>query len=159
MLQMWFTDELIAQVQVSRNHVSGYRVESIVYGEDGQIQIGRFSARPDEIVVQAYGRRLTQQPIAERVFPGEADCADAPEFLARFRAAYTAELAAFIECCAAGAPFPVTHRDALRAQTVIAAGMERALTAADAAPVDDAAEQRNTALTGAGYSGTPSDSR
>jgi myo-inositol 2-dehydrogenase/D-chiro-inositol 1-dehydrogenase len=35
MLHMWFEDDVIAQVQVSRNHVSGYRVESIIYGDKG----------------------------------------------------------------------------------------------------------------------------
>lgn len=136
MLHMWFADELIAQVQVSRNHVSGYRVETVIYGETGQIQIGRFSQRPEEIAVLVYGRRLSSEPISERVFPGEPDRADAPEFLARFRQAYVAELAAFIECCAAGRPFPVTHRDALRAQTVISAGMSKTLTMAEAARTD-----------------------
>ena len=143
-LHMWFSGELIAQVQVSRNHVSGYRVESVIYGEEGQIQIGRFSANPEEITVTAYGRRLTRQPVAQRVFPGEPDRSDAPEFLARFRSAYVGELAQFIHCCAAGVPFPVTHRDALRAQTVISAGMTKALTVADAATI-----------TGAGNTATP----
>jgi predicted dehydrogenase len=47
-----------------------------------------------------------------------------PEFVDRFGAAYKAELAAFIECCRSGAPFPTTHRDGLRAQEVISAGMQ-----------------------------------
>jgi predicted dehydrogenase len=46
-----------------------------------------------------------------------------PEFVDRFGPAYKAELAAFIECCRAGRPFPTSHRDALRAQEVISAGM------------------------------------
>jgi predicted dehydrogenase len=47
-----------------------------------------------------------------------------PEFVDRFGAAYKAELAAFIECCRNGAPFPTTHRDGLRAQEAISAGMQ-----------------------------------
>src|SRR5262249_4323875 len=57
MLYMWFGDELLGQVQVTRNHVSGYRVETAIYGDQGQIQIGRFYQRPNEIVVEAFGRR------------------------------------------------------------------------------------------------------
>jgi myo-inositol 2-dehydrogenase/D-chiro-inositol 1-dehydrogenase len=34
-LQVWFEDELSAQIQVSRNHVLGYRVETWIYGEEG----------------------------------------------------------------------------------------------------------------------------
>jgi predicted dehydrogenase len=71
-----------------------------------------------------------------RVFPGEADRRENPEFVARFRSAYAAEAAEFVECCRSGAPFPVTHADALRAQTVISAGMTKMLTVAEAAPVD-----------------------
>jgi predicted dehydrogenase len=46
-----------------------------------------------------------------------------PEFIDRFGPAYKAELAAFIECCAAKKPFPSSHRDGLRAQEVISAAM------------------------------------
>jgi hypothetical protein len=58
-----------------------------------------------------------------------------PEFVARFGAAYKAELARFLECCAGDEPFPITHRDGLAAQEVIAAGTEGMLTRADARPV------------------------
>jgi len=49
--------------------------------------------------------------------------------------AYKAELAAFIECCRANQPFPSTHRDGLRAQQVISAGMQHTLTPDQATPV------------------------
>ena len=70
MLYLWFGEELLGQVQVTRNHVSGYRVETAIYGEQGQIQIGRFQRRPQEIVVEAFGRRGRTVPIAREVFPG-----------------------------------------------------------------------------------------
>lgn len=136
LLYMWFDADLIAQVQVSRNHVSGYRVESVVYGDEGQIQIGRFAQKPEEIVVQVFGRRLTESPATLRVFPGEPDSNAAPEFVPRFSSAYKAELAAFVDCCLAGSPFPVTHRDGLKAQEVIAAGRRRMLTMADGCKLD-----------------------
>jgi predicted dehydrogenase len=135
MLHMWFEGDLIAQVQVTRNHVSGYRVETVIYGEEGQIQIGRFAQRPEEVVVQTYGRRLSQQTPSQRTFAAEPDRRDVPEFLPRFRTAYMGELGAFIECCASGAEFPITHRDGLRAQTVISAAMSKVLTASNAAPI------------------------
>jgi myo-inositol 2-dehydrogenase/D-chiro-inositol 1-dehydrogenase len=68
MLLLWFEGELVAQVQVSRNHVSGYRVETIIFGEEGQIQIGRFDQRPFDITVAAYGRRGRSEPVAQKVF-------------------------------------------------------------------------------------------
>lgn len=135
LLSMWFDEELLAQVQVSRNHVSGYRVETILFGEDGQIQVGHFAQKPEEVTVQVFGRRLGNRAPETKTFPGGIDTPDNPEFGARFGAAYKAELAAFIECCRANAPFPVTHRDGLNAQEVISAGMRKMLTVADAAPL------------------------
>jgi myo-inositol 2-dehydrogenase / D-chiro-inositol 1-dehydrogenase len=135
LLYMWFDDEIVAQVQVSRNHVSGYRVETAIFGEEGQIQIGRFAKNPQEIVVEAFGRRLGGERIAHKVFPGGSDNGDKPEFVARFGPAYKAEVAAFIDCCRAGSPFPATHHDGLRAQQVIAAGMRKMLTRAAGAAI------------------------
>ncbi len=130
MLVMWF-DNAMAQIQVSRNHVSGYRVETMIYGEEGQIHIGRFDQRPCEITLEAYGRRGKKEPIAFQIFPmGEPDPA-APEFMDRFGPAYKAEAAAFVECCRTGAAFPCTHRDGLRAQRVIEAGMRNVVIGGD----------------------------
>jgi myo-inositol 2-dehydrogenase/D-chiro-inositol 1-dehydrogenase len=136
LLYMWFDDEIAAQVQVTRNHVSGYRVETAIYGEEGQIQIGRFAKHPQEIIVEAFGRRLGGERIVHRSFAGGVDSQDKPEFVARFGAAYKAEVAAFVDCCRTGAPFPTSHRDGLRAQLVIAAGMQKMLTRADGCAVD-----------------------
>ena len=57
LLYLWFRQDLSAQVQVSRNHVSGYRVETIIFGEEGQIHVGRFDQRLTTITVEAYGRQ------------------------------------------------------------------------------------------------------
>ena len=135
MLYMWFGTDLLGQVQVTRNHVSGYRIESIIYGDQGQIQIGHFVQNPDEIVVEAYGRRGKNEPIARRVFPCGKGGTNAPEFVDRFGPAYKAEVAAFIDCCRSGTPFPTTHADGLRAQRVIAAGMRSVHTRDEAAPI------------------------
>jgi myo-inositol 2-dehydrogenase/D-chiro-inositol 1-dehydrogenase len=123
LLYLWFESDLVAQVQVSRNHVSGYRVESVIFGEEGQIHVGRFDQKPLEITVEAYGRRGSAEPLAYRRFPMRNYGRPLPEFVDRFGAAYKAELAAFIECCRSGAPFPTTYRDGVQAQEVISAGM------------------------------------
>ena len=138
---MWFpkqaVGELTAQVQVTRNHVSGYRTETAIFGETGQIRIGRFAQRPHEVTVEAYGRRFTAEPLEQRVFSVLPDARDQAEFVARYGLSYGAEVAAFIECCREGLPFPITHRDGLRAQEVIAAGMRRMVTSSDAAAVGE----------------------
>lgn len=123
LLYLWFESDLVAQVQVSRNHVSGYRVETVIFGEEGQIHVGHFEQKPFEIVVEAYGRRGRTEPLAYRRFPMRNYGRPLPEFVDRFGAAYKAELAAFIECCRSGAPFPTTHRAGVHAQEVISAGM------------------------------------
>jgi myo-inositol 2-dehydrogenase / D-chiro-inositol 1-dehydrogenase len=135
LLYLWFDGELIAQVQVSRNHVSGYRVESIIFGEEGQIHIGRFEQNPHDVLVEAYGRRGAKEPIAQRTFAMRRYESALPEFIDRFGLAYKAELAAFVNCCSTGQAFPTSHRDGLRAQEVISAGMQGVVTRDQAAPV------------------------
>jgi len=138
LLCLQFDDQMIAQVQVSRNHVSGYRVESVIYGEEGQIHVGRFEQKPFEILVEAYGRRGRAEPLARRVFTTRDYGRPLPEFIDRFGSAYKAEVAAFIECCRNNTPFPITHRDGLRAQQVISAGMQAVITPEQAAAVGPA---------------------
>jgi predicted dehydrogenase len=135
LLYMWFGGELIANVQVSRNHVSGYRVETIIFGEEGQIHIGHFDQKPFDIVVEAYGRRGSAEPLTRRTFSMRNYGRPLPEFIDRFGPAYKAELATFVECCRSGARFPISHRDGLRAQEVIAAGMRAIITPGQAAAV------------------------
>jgi myo-inositol 2-dehydrogenase/D-chiro-inositol 1-dehydrogenase len=132
LLCMWMEDGTLAQLQVTRNHVSGYRVETIIYGEKGQIQVGRFDQKPHEVIVAVFGKRGSAEPIARRTFPMRRYDRPLPEFADRFGEAYKAEFAAFVECCNAGRPFPTTHRDGVRAQEVITAAMNRMLTVEDA---------------------------
>src|SRR6185437_6312879 len=134
LLYLWFGNDLVAQIQVGRNHVSGYRVETVIFGEQGQIHVGHFDQKPFEIVVEAYGRRGSAKPLAHKRFAMRDYGRPLPEFVDRFGAAYKAELAAFIECCRTGAPFPVTHRDGLQAQEVIAAGMQATVGPDQSAP-------------------------
>ena len=124
LLYLWFDGEMVAQVQVTRNHVSGYRVETIIFGEEGQIHVGRFEQKPFDVVVEAYGRRGRAEPIAYRTFSMRNYQRPLPEFIDRFGPAYKGELAVFIECCRSELPFPTTHADGLRSQEVISAGMQ-----------------------------------
>jgi myo-inositol 2-dehydrogenase/D-chiro-inositol 1-dehydrogenase len=135
LLYLWFENDLVAQVQVTRNHVSGYRVETILFGEEGQVHVGHFDQKPFEVVVEAYGRRGRNEPLARRSFAARDYGKPLPEFVDRFGAAYKAELAAFIDCCAAKKPFPSTQRDGLRAQEVISAGMRAVMGVDQAATV------------------------
>jgi myo-inositol 2-dehydrogenase / D-chiro-inositol 1-dehydrogenase len=128
LLYAWFEDEMVAQIQVTRNHVSGYRVETVIFGEEGQIHVGRFEQKPFDVIVEAYGRRGRVAPIAYRTFSMRDYGRALPEFVDRFGPAYKSEVAAFIECCRDGKAFPATHWDGLRAQEVIAAAMQTVIT-------------------------------
>jgi len=124
LLYLWFEEELVAEIQVGRNHVAGYRTETVIYGEEGEIQVDRFHQQPLEVIVQAYGRRGRTEPPAYRSFSMRDYGQPVPEFVERFGWAYKAELAAFISCCQSNQPFPVSQRDGVRAQQVIRAGMQ-----------------------------------
>jgi myo-inositol 2-dehydrogenase / D-chiro-inositol 1-dehydrogenase len=135
LLYMWFDDDTVAQVQVSRNHVSGYRVETVLFGEKGQIHVGHFDQRPFDIAVEAYGPRGAAEPLARKTFSMRRYEDALPEFADRFGPAYKTEVATFVDCCLAGSPFPVTHADGLRAQQVIAAAMRAVVSRPQAARV------------------------
>ncbi len=123
LLYLWFEGELVAEIQVGRNHVAGYRTETSIFGEEGVIQVDRFQQKPREVIVKAYGRRGRTEPLSHRSFAMREYDRPLPEFAERFGVAYKAELAAFITCCQSGQPFPITHWDGARAQHVIRAGM------------------------------------
>jgi myo-inositol 2-dehydrogenase/D-chiro-inositol 1-dehydrogenase len=131
-----FGDELIGQLQVSRNHVSGYRGETVIYGEKGQIHLGRFNQKLLEVIVEAYGTRDAKQPIAFKTFEMRRYNQPLPEFIDRFGAAYKEELRTFLECCRSGQPFPITHRDGLRAQEIIAGAMKAPIRKEDMARIE-----------------------
>jgi myo-inositol 2-dehydrogenase / D-chiro-inositol 1-dehydrogenase len=144
MLYLWFDENLLAQVQVTRNHVSGYRVETIIFGEEGQVHVGHFDQRFSNITVEAYGRRGRSEPLALRTFPmRDYERPMLPEFVGRFGAAYKAELFAFIECCRRGAPFPISHRDGLRAQEAVSCGMQAMFGSGNAAEINVAKPLRS----------------
>ncbi len=125
LLQLWFPSDRVAQIQVSRNHVSGYRTETWVFGENGVIHVGHFEQNRLEIVVEAYGRT---RPIARRVFSLRDYQEDVPEFISRFGLAYKAELAHFVDQCSHGQPFCVDQNDGLVAMEVVAAGQRSVVT-------------------------------
>lgn len=130
-LQIWFPD-MIAQIQVSRNHVTGYRNEIWMFGEQGRIHVGRFQLPTRRVTVEAWDREKLIDQAAYDMPDYSTRGRAVPEFVDRFGPAYKAELAAFLDCCAKGVPFPVTHADGIRAMEVIAAGGKRVTTEADA---------------------------
>jgi myo-inositol 2-dehydrogenase/D-chiro-inositol 1-dehydrogenase len=131
-----FGDELIAQIQVTRNHVSGYRGETVIYGESGLIRIGCFKQRLLEVMVEAYGTREAKEPIAFKNFEMRRYDQPLPEFIDRFGAAYKEELRIFLDCCRDGKPFPITHVDGLRAQEIVAGAMSASIRKEDMAKIE-----------------------
>jgi len=122
---------LIAQIQVTRNHVSGYRGETVIYGEKGLIRIGTFNQKLLEVTVEAYGTRDAKEPIAVKKFEMRRYNQPLPEFIDRYGAAYKGELKAFLESCRDGSPFPITHLDGLRAQEIVAGAMQASIRKQD----------------------------
>jgi myo-inositol 2-dehydrogenase/D-chiro-inositol 1-dehydrogenase len=131
-----FGDELIGQLQVTRNHVSGYRGETIVFGERGQIHLGRFNQKLREVIVEAYGTRDAKEPIACKIFEVRQYDQPLPEFIDRYGAAYKEELKVFLECCRSGQPFPITHRDGLCAQEIVSGAMKGCIRKEDMVRID-----------------------
>ena len=116
---MYFPENLIGQVTVSRNHVAGYRNETWVYGTEGLVHVGAFGADPLLMEAAAFGRRGL---IERREFALRDYGAEVPFFIERFGPAYKAEVAHYIDQCRAGAPFAVDHRDGLRALEIATVG-------------------------------------
>ena len=88
-IELRFPGNRLARITASRNHVSGYRVESWIYGELGQIHIGEFARGDGTVIVEAYGREAA---IARKVFSTQKYDGGLPEFVNRFGDAYKSEL-------------------------------------------------------------------
>ncbi len=132
LLCLWFEGELSGQVQVSRNHVPGYRVETWIFGEAGVLHVGRFEQQRFEVVVEAYG---PSEPIVRQTYTMRDYGRPMPEFVDRFGPAYKAELTDFVQRCRSGAPFNVNHRNGLAAMEVIDAGLRGAFSSESGAAV------------------------
>jgi len=135
LLQMWLDEDVVAQVQVSRNHVAGYRNETVMYGEEGLIHVGRFCEDPRHVSCEVYGRK--GEVLDRRVFRMRDYGRPVPVFMERFGPAYKAELVHFAAQCRRGEPFDVDHDDGLRALKVVAAGATSLCTREQAVVVDD----------------------
>jgi len=126
-----FGDEMVSQIQVSRNHVSGYRGETVIFGDKGLVRIGCFRQKPLEVTVEAYGTRENSNPIVFKNFGMRSYAQPLQEFIDRYGAAYKEELRTFLKCCRNRDPFPVTHRDGLRAQEIVAGAMKASIRRED----------------------------
>lgn len=124
-LQMWFAGDAVAQVQVSRNHVAGYRNEMWAFGGGGVIHVGHFQENPLQVTVETYGR---EGGVEKKTFQMRDYGEDVPVFIERFGPAYKQELAHFVEQCLKGEPFSVTQQDGLNAMLVAEAGVRSVRT-------------------------------
>ncbi|HJP34222.1 MAG TPA: Gfo/Idh/MocA family oxidoreductase [Candidatus Latescibacteria bacterium] len=133
-VQLWLggDDAVVAQIQVSRNHVAGYRNETTLYGTEGLIHVGHFDDDPLKVRFEAYGRE--HDVIEKRAFPLRDYDRPVPVFIRRFGPAYKAEVADFVAKCASGEPFAVTHHDGLRAMEVVSAAASALRTSDQAEP-------------------------
>jgi predicted dehydrogenase len=129
LLGMWFPDGAAAQVQVSRNHVAGYRNETWVYGERGHVHVGAFHEDPLRVAVEAFGR---EGVVARESFGMRGYGTSVPVFIERYGPAYRSEAAHFVECVKRGEPFAVTHEDGLVALRIVAAATAAVRTRDDA---------------------------
>ncbi len=129
-VQLWLGEDVVAQIQVSRNHVAGYRNETTLYGTRGLIHVGHFDDDPLKVWVEAYGRE--HNVIEKRAYPLRDYDRPVPVFIRRFGLAYKAEVADFVNKCASGEPFEVTHREGLRAMEVVTAAASSLKTRAQA---------------------------
>ena len=87
-LQMWFPGGAIAQIQVSRNHVAGYRNETWIFGDGGVIHVGRFQENPLKVTVEAYS---PEGAIDRKAFHLRDYGERVPVFIERFGPAYKRE--------------------------------------------------------------------
>lgn len=132
-VQMWFDKDLLGQIQVSRNHVAGYRNETWIYGENGLIHVGPFDADGHSVRVETYdakGHGETRVIRLRNYGPG------VPGFIERFGAAYKSEVAYFVEQCRNDQPFSVDQIDALTALEVVDAAQRSVCSAQAATRVD-----------------------
>ncbi|MGH1364197.1 MAG: Gfo/Idh/MocA family protein [Calditrichia bacterium] len=130
MLQLWFPGNVLGQIQVSRNHVAGYRAETWIYGEQGMIHVGHFQDDPHAISVNSYSR--DNQVIEKKIFMQRKYEEDVPVFATRFGNSYKSELTHFVDQCHTNSPFSVTHIDGFLAQQVAFAS-QRTVKGADGA--------------------------
>ncbi len=129
---LWFPGGAAAQVQVSRNHVAGYRNETWVYGDRGVVHVGAFQEDPLRVDVEALvrGQATVRETFRMRAY----DSPVVPVFVERYGPAYYAEVAHFIDCVTREEPFGVTHEDGLEALRIVEA-VTRAVQTRDAAPL------------------------
>ncbi len=124
-LHLWFPGGAAAQIQVSRNHVAGYRNETWVFGEEGLIHVGGFQERPLVVQLEIFNR---EGSVERSAFEMRDYGASVPVFIERFGPAYRRELGYFVAQCLRDEPFSVDQENGLSAMKVADAGRRSALT-------------------------------
>ena len=119
LLQLGFTDDAIAHVQVSRNHVAGYRNETWLFGDRGVIHVGHFQGPSRTVSVEVCN---SDGVIDRRDFQLRDYGEPVPVFLERFGPAYKGEVSDFVQKCLSDQAFSVTQEDGLTAMQIAEAG-------------------------------------
>ena len=129
-MHLEFEEDLLARIDVSRLHVPGYHVETIIYGAEGMIRVGTFQCDPRSVIVETLGRgtAINRREFRMREYAADTPTTAIPEFIHRFGPAYKAELAEFIGKCHASEPFPVDQNDGLRAGEIASAATKAVRT-------------------------------
>jgi predicted dehydrogenase len=125
-LQMWMGADVVAQLQVSRNHVAGYRNECVLLGRKGRIHVGHFEGDRSRVRLEVTGvdHEVIERGTFELRDYGENHGEVVPPFIQRFGPAYKAEAFAFLDACLAGDAFEVGHPEGLIAMRIAMAGAE-----------------------------------
>ena len=119
-------------MQVSRNHVAGYRNETWVCGERGVVHVGAFQEDPLRVDVEAFG---PDGVVARETFRMRDYGPGVPVFIERFGPAYRGEVAHFVDSVVRDEPFAVTHEDGLAALQVVEAAGRAVSTRDGATPI------------------------
>jgi len=121
-VEIEFEDDSLGMINVSRNHVAGYHIETTVFGSEGRISLGHFdndTSLAKVIVLGKNGKLLN-----EKYFDIEKPNENVPEFISRFMDAYKNELNYFARQCLDNKPFNVTQVDGYKAMQIVFAGKE-----------------------------------
>lgn len=121
-LEIEFDDGSLGKINVSRNHVSGYRVETTVFGTEGRICLGHFDGDSSLVKVVTIGRG--EQILGTKQFYLKKPEEGVPEFIFRFLDAYENELDYFVQQCLSRQGFNVTQKDGYRAMQIVFAGKQ-----------------------------------
>ena len=111
---------IIGRLDLSRTHSSGYNNETYIIGTKGTLHVGRFCGYPGPIPVELWKSDGKLHDVS-KTFDMSYLKGDYPEFLPRFKTAYTDAHKDFQASVSNKHPFRVTQNDVLKAQVFVEA--------------------------------------